>query len=902
VSGVEIVFSVTEMDISEIPLEGEIMQKISIPGVFLPNDAGAPDLPGTGRWIAVPQGATVDLEVVGYRKEVLHDMNIIPAFEIPFENDDSQLKYNKNPEIYERDAYYPAAPVVMSDISKMRGVDVVIVGVTPFQYNPVTKDLIIYKDIRVRVNFQGGNGYFGEDRLRSRWWEPVLRQNLLNYESLPQVEFHPLPPATDEDNVEYIIIIPDDPNFAAWADTLKRWRNEQGIRTGVVTLSEIGGNTWTLIDNYINNAYNTWSIPPVAVLLLSDYQSSGDQYGITANTYNYGFYTCRSDNYYADVDGDQLPDVNIARICAQDNTDLETMINKMLDYERTPSTDPNFYLHPLIAGGWQTERWFILACEIVYGYLDVVLGKDPVRQYAIYSGTPGSVWSTNSNTWMVVNYFGPSGLGYIPSSPSYLTNWSGNASGINSAINSGAFLVQHRDHGSEDGWGEPSYHNWDLNNLNNTMYPYVFSTNCSTGKFDWYSECFAEKFHRIEAGALGIHAATNVSYSFVNDTYIWGIYDGMWPDFDPGYGMDPYGEENLRPGFASASGKYYLQASSWPYNPQNKDETYYLFHHFGDAFITLYSEVPQNLTVSHASTVQSTATSFTVTADAGSLIGISQNGAVLGAAEGTGSAVSIPITSPIGGIPMRVTVTKANYYRYISDVTVEGTGPSMTLTLTYQSGSPVPSGGGNLYFDVYLENTSGQTLNFDAWLEVSYEGGAPWTVVQRSFTDYQPGWSINRPNMFFPVPAYYAGGNYEMIAKAGIHPDIAWAEDSFPFVKSGDDSWGEGPLVPAGVPNPFDKIDKGEGESIPAEFELLGAYPNPFNPTTTLKFNLNTAERIQLAVFDVSGREVARLVDGWRNAGAHEVTFDASTLASGVYLVRLISGNQTAMQKMVLMK
>ncbi len=85
-------------------------------------------------------------------------------------------------------------------------------------------------------------------------------------------------------------------------------------------------------------------------------------------------------------------------------------------------------------------------------------------------------------------------------------------------------------------------------------------------------------------------------------------------------------------------------------------------------------------------------------------------------------------------------------------------------------------------------------------------------------------------------------------------------------------------------------------------YQLLEAYPNPFNPTTTLSFELPDAGFVTLAVYDVSGRQVAELVDGWRGAGTHEVTFDASNLASGVYIYKLTAGNYTASCKMVLMR
>ncbi|MCX6639619.1 MAG: T9SS type A sorting domain-containing protein [bacterium] len=76
----------------------------------------------------------------------------------------------------------------------------------------------------------------------------------------------------------------------------------------------------------------------------------------------------------------------------------------------------------------------------------------------------------------------------------------------------------------------------------------------------------------------------------------------------------------------------------------------------------------------------------------------------------------------------------------------------------------------------------------------------------------------------------------------------------------------------------------------------------PFNPATTIRYDLPVASLVRLTVFDISGRKVAQLVNGMREAGRHEVTFDGSGLASGVYLYKLEAGDFTAIQKMVLMK
>ena len=128
------------------------------------------------------------------------------------------------------------------------------------------------------------------------------------------------------------------------------------------------------------------------------------------------------------------------RICAREAGELETMIGKMLAYEREPIVDSLYYAHPVFAGGWQTERWFILCCEVLLGHQANALGKEPVREYAIYSGSPGSVWSTNVNTPQVVDYFGPAGLGYIPEAPNHLVDWGGSAARLNADLNAGDAL------------------------------------------------------------------------------------------------------------------------------------------------------------------------------------------------------------------------------------------------------------------------------------------------------------------------------------------------------------------------------------------------------------------------------------------------------------------------------
>jgi hypothetical protein len=91
-------------------------------------------------------------------------------------------------------------------------------------------------------------------------------------------------------------------------------------------------------------------------------------------------------------------------------------------------------------------------------------------------------------------------------------------------------------------------------------------------------------------------------------------------------------------------------------------------------------------------------------------------------------------------------------------------------------------------------------------------------------------------------------------------------------------------------------------QSGPQEFILHPGYPNPFNGSTVLSYQLPVLSHVGLGIYDTAGRLVATLADGWREAGTHEVTFDGSKFPSGLYLVKMQAGNYTAVQKMVLLK
>ena len=98
------------------------------------------------------------------------------------------------------------------------------------------------------------------------------------------------------------------------------------------------------------------------------------------------------------------------------------------------------------------------------------------------------------------------------------------------------------------------------------------------------------------------------------------------------------------------------------------------------------------------------------------------------------------------------------------------------------------------------------------------------------------------------------------------------------------------------------KKDDHLGTTQPVDFVLAQNYPNPFNPHTKVQYSLLNNAHVTLKVYNVLGTEVATLDDGDRSAGTHEVIFDASRFASGVYFYTLRATGFTATKTMVLVR
>ena len=677
-------FELDDFSIDTVRHEGELMHTIAAKGIVMPNDYGQPDLPTFNRFIAIPQGAKAIVEVRTTRDEVLSGINIAPSDGSQCEND-AERPFYKDPKVYATNAFYPSEAVITTEPQSLRGVDAIHLGVCPVQFNPMTRELAVHRKIDIDIRFEGGNGHFGDDRLRSRYWDPILRNNILNYECLEPIDYDARMQQWAQSRptgCEYLIITPDNDAFFNAGKELADYRNKQGILSKAMRITETDATDHLTLRQWIRDIYDNWNIPPAAICIIGESGTNLQQYVPGYRTLHPKDNFITSDNPYADVNDDHLPDICFSRILAQNESELPIFVSKLMEYEyNNVVTDQYYYTHPLTAGAWQDNKWFQITIATISGYL-TQQGKLPVRINEIYSGTQGPNWSTAPGTATIVDYFGPNGVGYIPATPDELGGWTGgNAEQVIRAINSGAYLIQHRDHGWNNKWYQPEIYTSDFDNIQNVnKLTYLISVNCRTGMYDNSTTSFIEALLRMtrngqNAGIVGAIGPTGQTYSYANDIFLWGVWDHFDPNFLPEYGPHADHSNTWMPAFACVAGKYFLNAQVFPSTDDNmRTTTFNTFHTFGDSFIRVFTDIPQPIATTHDESIQCYSP-FHITAPEGSQIALTayynRQWHIVTTAIGTGEEQIITILENIPNGPIHLTITGENLIRWEEDIPLE---------------------------------------------------------------------------------------------------------------------------------------------------------------------------------------------------------------------------------------
>ena len=663
-SSLRATFSYGSIESIEVPTERGTFSEIAIEGTYASGEIGTPELPASHQLLAVPFGATPTVSVINFTSTDynLSDYGINtlvprqPSVRKDQRPEDLEFVYNAAAYQTRSLASVPEATIEVQ--GTMRGIRIGSLVINPVSYNPVSNTLRVFNDIEVEINFEGADRTETERMLLNTYspYFDIVYKQMFNYRQIMDVyDDHPDLMAYP---VHMIVITPE--NYISALQPWINWKIQKGFDVNVVTTAQAGGN-YNAIQSYVQNLYNTGvsqGATPTFVILVGD---TGQIPGKTSGNATQKV----TDLYYGSIDGDYFPDMFYSRMSAENTNQVTAIVNKILQYEQYTMPDPSYLNNVTLIAGWDS-------------YWTNYVGK-PTIQYAMQYYYNTAHGFTNVYNWLGQPY-----------------------TGCYASLSSGTGFVNYTAHGSETSWSDPQLTKTQVNALTNTDKYFLAMGNCClTGNFGYSQPCFGEAMLRGEnKAAYSYIGSCPVTYWYedyyfgvgatstfgqmpnINNTAT-GVYDGIWMDDTYNTVSSIVFLGNLAVCFAHA-GNY--QTSSSP--------TYYwqAYHVLGDGSIMPYRVQPTPNTVSHASSIPAGATSFTVNAEAGSYVGISQNNVLKGAALVPASgSVSVPVSGIASG-QVHIVVTKPQKQPYIQDITVGG-GGGTTYTISVSAN---PSNGGTV--------------------------------------------------------------------------------------------------------------------------------------------------------------------------------------------------------------
>ena len=598
---------------------------------------GYPDLPKLTKSIIIPDSEKTDYNIINARYEEYEDIQILPSKGNLLRTvDPNKIPYEFG-KVYEMDEWYP------KDIAKLREPYILrdfrgqVVEIYPFQYNPVQKRLRVYHDISLEIVTIGGGGknIFHRDSFNKidPTFKSIYERHFENFDDVIKdttpIMGERYTPVDDIGNM--VVICYDD--FYNTTLPFVEWKNMKGIPTEIVNLSDVGG-TATSIKNYITNYYNTNGL--TFVLLVGDIAQM-------PTLYSSGYLSDPSYSYI--VGADHYPDLFVGRFSAQNIAQLQTQVERSIEYEKYPQVD----------AAWYSKGTGIASDDGTGNGDDNEWDWEHIRNIRT---------DLLAYTYTLIDEFyeGSQGGADAPGDPT--------SSMLSTAFNDGRSIVNYCGHGYYQSWSTGGYSNGNINSLvNDNMLPYIVSVACLNGVFDYSGgDCFAEAWMKATnggepTGAIGIYAASK--------SQAWDppmdaqdeIVDILIETYDPfkprSIGALSYnGAMHMNDEYGSAG---YIETDCW--------------HLFGDPSLQIRTATPQSLNVIHDDFIMLGTTDYSVIVPGveNALCALSMNGRLIayGYTDSTGN-----VTLDISGLndtgTLNLVVTGFNRIPYLANVTATG--------------------------------------------------------------------------------------------------------------------------------------------------------------------------------------------------------------------------------------
>lgn len=457
----------------KINIDGVDYNLLDLPMGSLIQKKGYPELPKISKSIIIPQGKGVSCKIVEQNYKS-YKMNVAPSKGTLMRTVDPQsVEYVFN-QIYQDDKYYPENLVEVGEPYLIREVRGARINVFPFSYNPVTGSLRVYTKLKIEIKFNGQNmtNSIENARLKSnKFFEPILKNHFLNYSQVMSTQ------RLVADSGKMLVIAHND--FMDEMLPFVQYKNSIGLTTELVSMNTVG-TTATDVDSFIQNYYDHDNALAFVLLV-------GDNAQIPTLMVSGG----GSDPSYSLVSGnDNYPDIILGRFSAETSDQVNTMVQRSINYNKNDSTFNNGIAIASSQGtgddgefDWEHER--NIRTDLLNWHYT---GVDE-----FYDGSQGGADAANNPTPAM----------------------------ISSSINNGVSIINYTGHGSSTNWTTSGFSITDVNALtNDNKLPFIFSVSCVIGNFTSMT-CFCESWLRAEnantgnpTGAIGIYGSSiNQSWS-----------------------------------------------------------------------------------------------------------------------------------------------------------------------------------------------------------------------------------------------------------------------------------------------------------------------------------------------------------------------------------------------------
>ena len=847
----EITYVLSNYYLDKINLSNQIFSKINFKSGIFTNQRGYAQLPIISRAIQLPSQRNVDLLIKEVRyQDYQLEYPLLPSKGVLYRsNNIKETDYNINPASMV-DEWYPAEIVVKTDpyiVKDTRGINIQIY---PFRYNAKQNILRVYMQITLELVENTNtptNPLYPANSSFSSDLQSIYGSVFLNYK--PQNELAKSGTLTVKQLGDLLVITT--PRDEEAIEPYIQWKREKGF-TVYKEIVTAGTNVADLIKQKYNENTNI-----LYVQLVGDWE---DIQGYADSSSN----APQDPRLGCVVGDDDYPDICIGRFSAKSAEEVVIQVNKVMQYER--DTSPS-------------DTWLSTATGVASSQCDGDDLESDIEHQEV-------IWQDKLNLFTYDNYNSV----YDPTACKDM---------LIQAANNGTGLINYTGHGYLQGWTTSGFKLDDISELDNgNKLPIIFSVACNNGLYNAKNDCFAEAWLKKEnGGAVGMLAASiNLPWASSmrgQDYFIDVLVGGYnYDEHDNQWGINTSEQRSIL-GSVIFNGFILMLSEMAGYTDI---ETVHSWNLFGDVSLQLRTKAPDQLHLSNkmVSTDNPLETIISLNkALKSAVVTLSQDGKYYSAASDADGHVYIEHDLKPGKANLVVTAFNAQtIYEniYITDQT--------QLPMYVMDNTVIKCGQGVFYDNGGLNAAYKPNENSTMTVYPKDDGTAIKTVFQFFDVDESDrlyiydGTSTNAQEIS-SSPFYGSNIPNEIIAS---NPSGAL---TFHFVSDSEKN-AEGWIAEITTIT-VSQVDNGPAAGL-TEFKLYSNYPNPFNPTTKISFNLARNCHVTLEIYDMTGQCVSTIKNEQMAAGYHEVKFNAQNLSSGLYLYRLQAGEYMHVNKMMVLK